>query len=208
MTTPVVDNSSLQTEFDADLAKGYRGARVDPNPDSAYSQKTDPMTSPGVIPYNKSQINIDEYADPDNPDTPVYGRPGITDAELTALDLQTITQAIAAEATAGTGQTTKVGTAVEFDGTVTGATFNPTATITGDATNNRTFKLHNDTAGHPLFTITTTATKTAGVAVAMTADGSDQTVSAGDELSVIETTGGTGIAHGGASVVATVTEHA
>lgn len=206
--TVTPDNSSIQAEFDADLARGYRGARVDPNPNSAYSQETDPTTSPGVVPYGQSQINIDEYADPDSPFQPIYGRQGITDADLPNLDKQTITQALAAEATAGTGRTTEVGTASEFDGTITAATFNPTTTITGDATNNRTFKLHNDTAGHPLFTLTTTATKTGGVAVAMTADGGNQAVSIGDELSIVETVGGTGVAHGGATIVATVTETA
>lgn len=208
MAVPTADTSSVQAAVDAETAKGYRGARVDFNENSAYSQETDPMTSPGGIRYN--QINIDEYVDPENPmdtdTTPIFGRTGISDPAEAAFDVQTLTIAAPAQATAATGQTTEAPKEIKSDGTITGATFTPTATIVGDATNNRIFKLRNVTAGHPLFKIDTVATKTGGTSYAMVADGGDQSVSIGDELQVIETTGGTGVAHGGASVVATSTE--
>ena len=162
------------------------------------------MTSPRAPRY--SQINIDEYADPDNPLQPIYGRPGITDAEEIVLDTQHITSSVTAEATAGTDRTEDLEGQSEFDGAVTGVTFSPTATITGDGTNNRTFKVWNKTADHALFTITTTATHTGGSVTAMVADGSDQTVSVGDEFEVKETHGGTGVAHGGATFVLTILE--
>lgn len=199
-----VNVSSLQDEFDADLARGYRGAKVDPLPNSAYSQESDPMTSPRAPRHGSNFLTIDEYADPDNPDIDtIYGRAGLDDAASDALNTQTITDTVPAHATAGTGATTPLDGAAEFDGSVTAATFNPTSTITGDADNNRIFTLRNATKDEDLASITTVATKTGGAAVAMTLDGSPD-VSAGDEFEVVETVAGTGVAHAGATFVITV----
>lgn len=191
--------SDLQARFDEEQAKGYRGARIDPNPNSAYSQESDPMTSPRAPRHGSDFVIIDEYADPDSPYfDEVHNRTGLSDAEAEAAGDVTETGTIPAQGTAGTAGANRTLFKAPSDGTATGATFTPTATITGDATNNRTFQVYNKTADHALFTIDTVATKTGGTGYEMTADGSDQTVSQDDVIEVRQTVGGTGVAHGGA----------
>lgn len=199
--------SSLQTEIDADQERGYRGAKVDPLPNSAYSQETDPMTSPGSgdQPRGGYRMQIDEFADPDNPHiADIHGRVGLTDTDVLTALTQHLTGSVDAQATAGTAGANKELGQSQFDGTVTAVSMTPVGTITGDATNNRTFKVYNKTAGHALFTVTTTATKTAGVSSALVADGSNQSVSEGDELEIRQTVGGTGVAHTGVAFTVTI----
>ncbi len=198
-----VDMSTLQERFDEELAKGYRGARVDPNPNSAYSQESDPMTSPRAPRHGSNLLHIDEYADPSNPDIgSIHDRTGLTDAEVEAAGEVTITGAIAAHATAGTGQTTVLDARAPADGVVESARFTPTATITGHADNHRIFTLRNKTKGEDLGSLTTVATKTAATVYTFTLDGTP-VVSEDDQISVIETVAGTGVAHGGAAVSVT-----
>lgn len=195
---------SLQEDFDADAAKGYRGARIDPNPNSAYSQETDPMTSPRAARHGTNFVVIDEFADPDNPDIDTYhDRTGLDDAAVEAAGESTDVVVLLADASAATGQTTTADTTADDDGVVTAAVFRPTATITGDADNYRTFTLRNATKDEDLASVTTVATKTAATDYTMTLDGTP-TVSAGDEFEVVETVAGTGVAHGGGTVTVTV----
>lgn len=204
-----IDMSDLQARFDAEQAKGYRGARIDPNPNSAYSQESDPMTSPRAPRHGTDFVIIDEYADPENPYIDqIHDRTGLDEEALTAAQTQTLTTTLAAQGTAGTAGAAKTLGTANFDGEVDSATITPTATITGDATNNRTFKVYNKTADHALFTVTTTTTQTGGTEYSLAADGSDQTVSSGDVLEVRQSVGGTGVAHGGATVTATITQAA
>jgi hypothetical protein len=194
----------VQDRIDAENAKGYRGARVDPEPNSAYSQETDPMTSPRAARHGTNFMHIDEYADPDNPEYEhIYGRMGLDSEEgqdrVEALGETTDVVVVLADASAATGQSTTGDTTPDDDGLVEAATFRPVATITGHADNHRIFTLRNATKGEDLASITTVATKTADTDYAMTLDGSP-TVSAGDELQVVETVAGTGVAHGGATV--------
>lgn len=201
-----VDMSDLQARIDAENEKGYRGARIDPNPNSAYSQESDPMTSPRAPRHGSDFVIIDEYADPDNPYIEdIHNRTGLDDADVAAEGLRTVTGTIPAQATAGTAGANKTLGKSPVDGTATGATITPVGTITGHADNNRTFKVYNKTADHPLFTVTTTATKTGGAASALAADGSDQTVSQDDVLEVRQTVAGTGVAHTGASFTVSIT---
>ncbi len=198
-----IDMSALQERFDEEQAKGYRGARVDPNPNSAYSQETDPMTSPRAPRHGETFLHIDEYADPNNPYIDdIHTRAGLSDEDIEAAGQVTITGAIAAHATAGTGQTTVLASKAPADGEVEAATFTPTATITGHADNNRIFTLRNKTKSEDLGSLTTVATKTAATQYTFTLDGTP-VVSQGDVISVIETVAGTGVAHGGAAVSVT-----
>lgn len=204
MTPGNISLGTLEEDWAAEQEKGYRGARIDPNPNSAYSQETDPMTSPRAERHGSNFVIIDEYVDPDSPyAAQVHDRTGLTDAEVLSDNTEVITIVVPAHATAGTGQTTDADETAPFDGTVTSATFTPTATITGHADNNRIFTLRNETKGETLATLTTVATKTIGVAAAMTLDGTPD-VSEGDELSVVETVAGTGVAHAGGTVRVTV----
>lgn len=198
-----IENTELQERFDAELAKGYRGARVDPNPNSAYSQETDPMTSPRAPRHGSNFLHIDEFADPSHPDiADIHGRSGLDAADIEAAGEQTLTDTIPAQAVAATVQTTVLDFAAPSDGVVEAASFTPDATITGDATNNRIFTLRNVTKGEDLGAIDTTTTLTEDVAEALTLDGTPN-VSGGDKLSVIETVGGTGVAHGGGTISVT-----
>lgn len=190
----------LPERWAEEQAKGYRGARIDPNPNSAYSQETDPMTSPRAARHGSNFVIIDEYVDPDSPYADqVHDRTGLTDEEVEAAGQVTDSVAVAADATGTTGQTTLEPDTAPFDGVLESASFTPTATITGDATNNRTFTVHNVTKNTNLASVTTVATKTAATDYAMTVSGTPE-VSEGDELSVVETVGGTGVAHGGATI--------
>lgn len=198
-----IEMTELQERFDAEQAKGYRGATVDPNPNSAYSQETDPMTSPRAPRHGSNFLHIDEFADPNHPDIDeIHGRAGLSDEDIEAAGQVTITDTIPAQADADTVQTTELDDVAPFDGVVEAASFTPAETITGDATNNRVFTLRNVSKGEDLGAVTTVATKTADVAAALTLDGTP-TVSEGDELSVIETVGGTGVAHDGGTISVT-----
>lgn len=204
-----INIASTEARIAEEQEKGYRGARVDPNPNSAYSMESDPMTSPGAPRHGTDFLIIDEFADPDSPYfADVHGRLGLDDADVAAARVKTLTKAITAQATAGTaGNAQKIEDAPS-DGTVTSAKFTATAAITGDAVNNRTFKVYNKTADHPLYTLTTTATLAAGAETAMAADGADQSVSLGDVIEVRQSVAGTGVAHGGGSVAVVVTQQA
>lgn len=198
-----IEMTELQERFDAEQAKGYRGATVDPNPNSAYSQETDPMTSPRAPRHGSNFLHIDEFADPNNPEIDnIHGRSGLSEADIEAAGQVSDTITVAADATGTTGQTTVEPDRAPFDGVVEAATLTPTETITGDATNYRTFTLRNVTKGENLGSVTTEATKTGGTAYPLTLDGTPD-VSEGDELSVVETVAGTGVAHAGATVSVT-----
>lgn len=165
------------------------------------------MTSPGPgdQPRGGYRIEIDEWADPDNPHADnIHGRVGLTDAEALAANTQVIDGSVPAQAVAGTAGANKTMGKAKFDGTVTTAKLTPVGTITGDATNNRTFKVYNKTKDHPLFTVTTTATKTAATQYSLAADGSNQKVSEGDTIEVRQSIGGTGVAHTGVAFEITV----
>jgi hypothetical protein len=195
----------LPERWAEEQAKGYRGARIDPNPNSAYSQETDPMTSPRAERHGSNFVIIDEYVDPDSPYADqVHDRTGLSDADVLAENTHLIVAAVPAEATASDEPTTTLDETAPADGTVTGATFTPTATITGHADNNRTFTLRNATTDEDLGLVTTVATKTAATAYALTLDGTP-TVSQDDELEVVESVAGTGVAHGGGTFRITVT---
>ena len=195
----------LPERWAEEQTKGYRGARIDPNPNSAYSQETDPMTSPRAERHGSNFVIIDEYVDPDSPYADqVHDRTGLSDADVLAENTHVITAAIPAEATAAATNDTNLDESAPADGTVTAATFTPTATITGHADNNRTFKLRNATTDEDLGTLTTVATKTAATAYNFTLDGTP-TVSQDDDLEVTETVAGTGVAHGGGTVRVTIT---
>lgn len=211
MATPQDSLAALKTQFDAETAKGYHGAKVDPNPNSAYSQETDPMTSPGVIPYYKSQFQIDEWADPANPeyDNIHHTRAGITVAEAALLRVRTIDGNAPAVAVAINTQTTALDVVSPFDGDFTGATITAVVAITADATNNRKFVLRNETKGRNQYEFTTSTALAAGAAVVMSAvSGANLAVSEEDEFSIVETVNGTGQAHGGVHVIGTINQAA
>jgi len=202
-----INIATTEARIAEEQEKGYRGARVDPHPNSAYSMESDPMTSPSAPRHGTNFVIIDEFADPASPYFgDVHGRMGLDDSDVAAAGLQTLTKAAPAQAVAGTAGAAVLMGDAEHDGTVLTAKITPTATIVGDAVNNRTFKVWNKTANHALFTVTTTATKNAGVESDMVADGADQTVSLGDDLEIRQTVAGTGVAHTGVSIKITVRE--
>lgn len=108
-----------------------------------------------------------------------------------------------AQGTAGTDETFGVGEA-QFDGTLTEVSIVPDAAVTADATNNRTFTLQNKgQAGAGTTVMATLTTNVAGgnwVAydeklMTLTAVVADLNFVAGDVLAIVETHGGTGVAH-------------
>lgn len=108
-----------------------------------------------------------------------------------------------AQGTAGTSEGCVVGRA-PFDGTLVTASIIPQAALTADATNNRTFSLHNrGQAGTGTTVMATLVTDVAGgnwVAYDekfMTLSGTPANLqfSQGDVFAIVETTGGTGVAH-------------
>lgn len=95
------------------------------------------------------------------------------------------------------GTSTTVLPAVPFAGVVSGARLIPATALTGDGTNNRVFTLKNGAT--TVATLTTTANQVAGTPVSLTlsATAADLVVAAGAYLTLVETVGGTGVAHGG-----------
>src|SRR6266542_1048868 len=108
-----------------------------------------------------------------------------------------------AQATAATAETFIVGR-VPFDATAVSASIIPDAALTADATNNRTFTLTNRKQdGTGTAVVATLVTNVAGgnwVArdekpMTMTAVAADLVLAAGNILEMVETDGGTGVAH-------------
>jgi hypothetical protein len=108
-----------------------------------------------------------------------------------------------AQGTAGTDESVEVGE-VQYDATVTEVSIIPNAALTADATNNRTFTLQNRLQdGTGTTVVATLVTDVAGgnwVAhdeklMTLTATVANRNVAAGDVLTMVETHGGSGVAH-------------
>lgn len=204
---------TVQAEFDADLEKGFRGARVDPNPNSAYSQETDPTTSPRAGRLGDSRFLIDEYMDENNPDADKnHTRQGIVDGSPSQVADSTQVvgpQSVVARA-AGAGGTTTFTETAQFDGSAASAKVTLDTALTGDAANNRTLTVRNVTKELDMFALTTTATIAAGTATTIPVNGAatNREVSSGDKFSLVETTAGTGVARSVGTVEFTVTQAA
>lgn len=128
-------------------------------------------------------------------------------AEQTPLRRTTKTT-VAASAAAGTAQSHTVDIA-PFDGTVTAVTFTPDATVTGAATNYRTFTLVNKgQAGAGSTTVASLAFSSGSVvatgfdetAITLSGTPANLTVAAGDVLAWVETVAGTGLSSPGGVV--------
>lgn len=110
---------------------------------------------------------------------------------------------IVRQATAATDQSTMMGKA-PYAGVLASATFTPAVAVAADGTNNRIFTLYNrgqagaGTTSMATFTTTTAWVDNVDIAMTLTATAADRVVAAGDILEVVETHGGTGVAHGGA----------
>lgn len=109
----------------------------------------------------------------------------------------------AAQATAATTETFSLGEA-QFDGTLTEVSIVPDAAVTADNTNNRTFTVTNKgLTGVGTAVMATLVTNVAGgnwVAydeklMTISAVAADILFVSGDVLSIVETVGGTGVAH-------------
>lgn len=111
-------------------------------------------------------------------------------------------QQIVRQATAGTDQSTIMGRA-PFAGVLSQAELLPATALTGDPTNNRVFTVFNrGQAGAgttSMAALTTTANQSDNVAFNLTLSGTpaNLVVAQGDILELVETHGGTGVAHGG-----------
>jgi hypothetical protein len=114
-----------------------------------------------------------------------------------------LSQQIVRQIVAATTQTTYF-PPVPFAGVVSAASLLPATALTGDATNNRVFTLKNGAT--TVATLTTTANQVAGTPVAMALSGTpaNLAVAAGDNLSLVETVGGTGVVHGGYQATVTI----
>lgn len=118
---------------------------------------------------------------------------------------RTMQETVPGQPTAATDDAWNVGE-VEFDATVTGVTFTPEAAITGDALNNRTFRLVNlgqNGAGTTVIaSLTTTATLAANdeAAVALSGTAANLNVSTGDVLQWVSDAAGTGVVDPGGLV--------
>jgi hypothetical protein len=108
-----------------------------------------------------------------------------------------------AQATAGTTETFGVGEA-QFDGTLTEVSIVPDGAVTADATNNRTFTLQNKgQSGVGTTVMATLVTNVGGGSwvaldeklMTLTATAVDLNFVSGDVFAVVETVGGTGVAH-------------
>lgn len=109
----------------------------------------------------------------------------------------------AAQGTAGTDETTEVGEC-QYDATVTEVSFIPSVALTADDTNNRVFTLQNKgSAGSGTTAIATLTTNLASgnwVAndervMTLSATPANLNVSKDDVLAIVETHGGSGVAH-------------
>lgn len=110
------------------------------------------------------------------------------------------------QGTAGTTQNRVIGES-PADGTVTAVSIVPVAAVTAHGTNYRTFQVQNrGQSGSETTVIATFATDTPTTddlaafdekAVPLTATVADLNVAEGDQLAVLETVAGTGVAHGG-----------
>lgn len=107
-----------------------------------------------------------------------------------------VSQQVIRQIVAGTGSTTYF-PPVPFAGIVSAASLLPATALTGDPTNNRIFTLKNGATTVAI--LTTTASQVAGTPVAMVLSGTpaNLVVAAGDNLSIVETVGGTGVVTGG-----------
>jgi hypothetical protein len=108
-----------------------------------------------------------------------------------------------AQATAGTAEAFVVGRA-PFDGTLVTSSLIPQAAVVADATNNRTFQLQNrGQAGTGTTVMATLVTDVAGgnwIAydekfMALSGTPANLQFAQGDVFAIVETTGGTGVAH-------------
>lgn len=117
------------------------------------------------------------------------------------------------QGTAGTAQATILGECA-VDGVLSAAEFLPAAAVTFNASNFRTFTLFNrgpkttGTGTTNMGTFDTSAVSLAdNVAKAFTLSGTpaNLAVAKGDVLEVVETIGGTGVAHGGGLAMAQIT---
>lgn len=201
---------AIETKFDAEQAKGYRGAKIDPEPNSAYSQETDPTTSPRAQRHGTDFVEIDQFADPNNPRIDsIYGTDGLTDAALAAQDVQVKTDTAPAEVTASDVDTTPLeGLTAPFDGAITAVRIKTAGATTGHASNFRVFTVRNKTKGVNVAIWSTDSDVDGTLAdntyVSMGVEGSGAgNVSLGDEFELVETVGGTGVAHGLVTVEAT-----
>lgn len=204
---------ALQAEFDADEIKGYRGATVDPYPNSAYSFETDPMTSPGSGDTRGPQrFIIDEFADPNNPYiNEIYGRAGIVEdsPQDLANENKVVQKAIVARAVLAVG-TSDIGL-VPHDGTVSNCKIVLTDAVVAGGANFRVFTVRNKTKGLDAFVLSTTATPIgAGVEVTVPVNGAatNRNASEGDEFVLVETVAGTGQAHSAGSIKFTAVQQA
>lgn len=125
---------------------------------------------------------------------------------------QRIETTISAQATAATVQDNLIGEA-ELPGRVTGASLTPEAAITGAAGNNRKFAVVNKggdgTGTKEIAAITFGAGVNAAtfdeVALTLSATETDRDVAAGDQLLLVETVNGTGMASPGGRVQVEIT---
>lgn len=127
----------------------------------------------------------------------------------TAPHVKTLQETVPGQATAGTDDAWNIGE-VEFNATVTGVSFTPEAAITGDATNNRTFKLVNkkqDGSGTTVVaSLTSTATLAADdeTAITLSVTAADLDVAAGDIFEWQSDANASGVADPGGLVQVTL----
>lgn len=113
-----------------------------------------------------------------------------------------LSRQIVRQATAGTGQSTKMGR-VSYDGRVTEVELDPAAAIAADATNIRIFTLYNrGQAGAGTVSMATLDTIIAFVdnvprLMTLSVVAGALEVLQGDRLELVETVGGSGVASGG-----------
>lgn len=125
---------------------------------------------------------------------------------------QVLRQQMVRQATAGTAQSTIMGKAEAYS-RLTEVKITPAVALTGDPTNNRVIKLFNrGQAGAgttEMATITTTANWTDNVSFTLTLSGTAANLECapGDILELVETIGGTGVAHGGGQVEVTLQKY-
>ncbi len=130
-------------------------------------------------------------------------------AFLAASFARTVKAPVAAQATAGTAQTTTLCRA-PFTGRITAVRLLPHAAVAFNASNYRTFEIRNEgTDGTGTAAITNPATANNGtsataltgqVARSLSVAAANASVVEGDIISVVEAALGTGVAHGGYGV--------
>lgn len=123
------------------------------------------------------------------------------------------TQQIVRQATAGTTQSTHMNDKIRFAGVLASAIITPALAVAADPTNNRIFTLFNrgqtgvGTTSMATFTTSTAWVDNVDIAMTLSGTPANLVVAAGDRLELVETVGGTGVAHGGGVLDLTVNRY-